>query len=162
MVRDLILSIASLAKTTWSIKMADTTEYPQVYVAVYRGPEDGADNIKNDPFLKKMDPIEGTIYKTKAMAVAKGEYELLKSQKITKARNMRHALHRIELDLDEGDILRVNDSRAEIRSEICQVSKVSLSIQFGDNASIEQSTELVSYENSPFYFGRQMTFFNKA
>ena len=135
------------------------TTQPQLLIAIYRGPEDGSDNIINDPYLKKLDPIEATIYKTPEMAIAKGEFELRKAQKIVKTRTMKHALHRIEPDNDEGKIFRVRDERAEINSEICIASRVTLNIQFGPDAAVEMETELLSFSEGPFNFGRQLNFY---
>jgi len=135
--------------------MADN-EFPVVYIAVYRGSEDG-DDIPNDPFLKKAEPIEAGIYTTVAMAQAKCELELRRYQKIIRNWNIEHADHRIEVDNDEGKIFRVKDERSEITGDLGVATGVSITMS---PEGVDMVTNCESYKDIPFYFAREMVFYN--
>ena len=139
-------------------KVAD--EQPVIYVGIYKGPEDGSSNIKNDPFLKREDPIQSSLYVTRAMCIAKGELVIRDGQKIIKTRQLD--LTRPELDLDEGSILYIKDDRAEISAEKVVVTDLNISFTVAEGGGKELSFEVTveSYENSPHWFGREVVMYN--
>ena len=138
------------------------TENPVIYIAIYRGAEAGSDNIKNDPYLKKADPIDSSLYVTRDMAIAKGEFELRKRQKIVKARSLD--VNRIGdhiLNIEKNHIVRLRDDRAYIEDEQTVVKGYEFSIDFNPGQTrFSMSVNVESYENIPYHFGREMALYN--
>ena len=136
--------------------------FPYVYIGIYRGPEDGEDDIKNDPFLNRLDPIEGAIFKTRPMAIARGELEIRKAQKIIRNWSIDHARHRFEIDNDEGKVMRIVDDRAGINHELGITTSVTMTLEIGTTTTPSMTSQLESYLNAPYMFGRYMKFYSGA
>lgn len=133
---------------------------PYIHIGIYRGPEDGEDDIKNDPFLNKLDPIEEAIFKTREMAIARGELEIRKAQKIVRNWSIDHALHRFEINNDEGKVFRIIDERSGIVQDIGITTSVTMSLEIGDTTVPLMTSQLESYQNAPYFMGRFVRFYN--
>ena len=132
---------------------------PVLYMAIYIGPEDGATNITNDPFLFKEDSIESAMYTSREMAIAKGEHVLRTDQKIVLKRYVVYDSDRFDVTIDEGDIITLYNERMEILEEKAIITDVEINIV--PDRLFEMKMACETYKNIPRNFGRTIAIYNE-